>query len=289
MELRNWFLGAVVFFASFAFAQSDTSSDKIVVPTADQSSTISATMIPNSIMDRLFLDYFTYYHGPSLSDLKSANSIDNKGRPSAFALSGLDSDVNLAYIVDKERGIGIGPDVPFVAQPTHGGQFALGDAGLKIFWKKIVATENFRFSSALYLQGDTSDSSRARGMDFGIKLTPYLYYDVPDSRFRLGSWLEFKWYGDVKVDKILKAWASPYVSYRLHERFLLNMNYEMEAHHNVDNDPMQFISYQTDLQPGFIWWVTKHTMINPYVQIFTNVPIATYSSGLGFVLYSALM
>ena len=276
---------AVFFFSSFSVEQE--SQNKILV--TSETTTISESFFSRSVTDRLFADYFTYYHGPSLSDLKAAESVDNKGRPSKFAVSGLDSDVNVAYIVGKETGFGIGPHVPFVIQPTKGGQFGLGDVGLKLFQKKTITTENFRLSTGLYLQAPTSEPSKARGMDFGVKLTPNLYYDVPDSRIRIGAWTEFKWYANVKVDKVYKAWAAPYVSYRISERFLLNLQYEMEAHKNVDNDPLQFIAYQNDIQPGVIWMITKHTMINPYVQIFTSGPIATNTSALGFVFYSTLM
>jgi len=279
MNLRGMFVFFLLFIVRELMAQEQ----------ATQMTGVADSLVPRPIVDHLYLDYFTTYHGPTINNVTSPNSIDNTGRSTPFALSGLDSEITTAYLIDKERAIGIGPDIPFVAEPTQGGQFLIGDVGIKAFDKKTIKTDNFRLYTNFYVQAPTSAASQARHMDFALKTTPYMYYDIPDSRFRVGAWTEFKWYADVTTDKILKAYAAPYVSYRLTEKFLLSLEYEMEAHHNVGNDPMQFVGYQNDFQPGFIYRITRETLINPYLQFFPSTPLATNTTAIGVVFYSVLL
>lgn len=238
---------------------------------------------------RLYADYFTYYHGPSLNKLDSADSVDNHGKSSPYAVSGLDSEITTAYMVNLDDEIGVGPDIPFIAAPNNGGRFFIGDMGVKAFDKKTVATENFRIYTNLLVQAPTSTASQQRHMQVGIKTTPYVRYDIPDSRFRIGAWTEFKWYEGVSTGKLYKLWAAPYVNYRVTDRFFLNFLYETETHHDVGQRAWKFAEYQNDFQPGFVYRLTPTTVVNPYLQIFPNKNFSEANTALGLVFNAILL
>jgi hypothetical protein len=128
-------------------------------------------------------------------------------------------------------------------------------------------------------------------MTFAIKTTPNVRYLIPQSNFKVGAWTEAKSYLGVTQGKAFKLYAAPYVGYSLSDSLALNVGYEMEAdHYPIPGiSSLDFKSYQTDLQPGVVWNITPHIMVNPYVQLFTGNKVTLDNSALGAVISATLL
>ncbi len=272
-------------------AQAEESS--VAVPPPGQSEAVS-TSVGASALDDLYLNYFATFHGPSLTGINS-QTVDKNGRPSKQGLF-LDSEITAAYMFN-ERTIGVGPVIPFLAYPVQGQGFVLGDLGVKAFNKKLVSASGLTVYGNIIVQAPTSDSSRDRGMTWALKTTPNVRYEVPSSRFTVGAWTEAKEYFGVKNApgvkdiKTFKLYAAPYANYQLAKDISLNLEYEMEWHHDADEAGyLAFSSYQTDLQPGFVWNITKNVLINPYVAFYTtNNSVTADRSAIGAIISASLL
>jgi hypothetical protein len=234
---------------------------------AELPSSGSSSAVESSILDHLRLGYFANFHGTPLKDLGSSHSVGPKGTPSAYSVN-FDGDLTGYYMVDDSTGIG--PHVPFLLVPVRGQGIILGDVGIKAINNHTVSMNGFHLDTNVYVQAPTSDSSRARGMNLAVKTTPSLSYRASGSRLTIGSWTEAKTYLGVDRGTTFKLWAGPYLNYKVLPNFSLNLEYEMEWHHDVAMTGLHFHTYQTDLQPGFILNLSRKVMINPYMQIFTT-------------------
>jgi len=251
-----------------------------------QSSASQSTVAPE-ILNNLYLNYFTTYHGAPLNDVGSARAADRNGVISKTGLVNLDSEATAAYMITP--AIGAGFVVPFLMVPVKGEDWILGDVGIKVFQSNTISNHGFVLATNLILQAPTSQASQARNMTYAIKTTPAVRYTFPNSRFSVGAWTEAKDYAGVTVDKAYKLYAEPYVSYKLMPKLSLSLSYEMEWHHDVHNAPMTFSTYQTDIQPGFIWNITQNIMLNPYFQVFTTNHGGYDSTALGAVLNARVL
>jgi hypothetical protein len=208
------------------------------------------------ILDKLYVNYFGIFHGESLSNLSSPYTVDRNGQLSTYSGVNFDSEITAAYMFTDN--IGAGPDIPFLLVPVLGQGVILGDLGVKV--------------------------------TMCVKMTPYVRYSFPKSRFTVGAWTEEKAYLGVTYDKTFKLYAAPYVNYRLTSTFSLNLEYEAEAHHNIgDTGMMNFTMYQTDVEPGVVWMITPKVMFNPYVQIFTTNSVSSDRTALGAVISATVL
>ncbi len=239
------------------------------------------------MLDKFYLNYFAIYHGASLNDLGSNYTLDRTGKMNTSQKSLLDGEITTAYMLDKN--IGVGPVVPFLLIPGPGQHFVLGDAGLKLFDRKTISGNGLNVYTNLIVQAPTSTGSQDRNMSLALKTTPNVRYNVAHTNFALGAWTEAKAYLGVTKSKTFKLYAAPYVSYNLTNKLALNVEYEMEAHHYLGKPSLDFTNYQTDLQPGLVWFITPHLIFNPYVQIFTGNKITVENSALGAIVSATLL
>lgn len=240
----------------------------------------------SSIVESLYLNYFGVFHGPSLNTF-NAYTVDRNGKTSKQGMF-MDGELTAAYLLDKN--IGVGAVLPFLASPVLGADLTLGDAGVKFFNRKTLSAPGLNVYTNVIVQAPTSDYSQDRGMQLGLKTTPNVRYSIPSSRFTVGSWTEAKAYLGVTKGKAFKLWAGPYVNYQLVPNLSLNVEYEMEWDHNIgDTGLLNFTTYQTDLQPGFVWNITPHILLNPYVQIFTTKTATAETMALGAVFSATLL
>ena len=246
------------------------------------SSSSDASSILSNLHDNMYLNYFGIYHGAPLTSMDSTKTVGPTGVPSKTNAINFDSEITAAYMITPS--FGIGPDVPFLMVPVLGQGIILGDVGIKAIDKKTVYKNGLIISTNLYLQAPTSKASEARNMDLGIKTTPSIRYTMPGSRITLGAWNEIKEYAGVTSDKTFKLYTQPYANYQLSKNFSLNLGYEMEWHHNVGYAAARFTTYQTDLQPGFVWNITPKVIVNPYIQIFTANAMSTDTAAVGAVI-----
>ena len=57
----------------------------------------------------------------------------------------------------------------------------------------------------------------------------------------------------------------------------------------VNRATFDFTTYETDLQPGFVYMITPTILVNPYVQLFTGNKITSDSTALGAVITARLL
>jgi hypothetical protein len=256
--------------------------------TATQTTTATAQAAEPNVLDSLYVNVFSNFHGPSLGRLDSPYKLSNTGAmgKAAFDAINFDSELTTAYMLTKD--VGIGPDVPFLLVPVLGQGFILGDVGLKMFDRKTISGNGFTLATNLLLQASTSDYSQQIGQDFAIKTTPSVRYRASGSRFAVGAWTEAKAYlgVDSPREKTFKLWAGPYVAYQLTPTVALQLQYEMEARHMKNKPNLDFTNYQTDLMPNVSWMITPHVMFNPYLQLFTGNKVTADSTAVG-ALFSA--
>ena len=272
------------FWVAFGLSLLGTASFASEAPSPASSTTSAAS---ESILKNLYINYFGTFHGPSTKDLSSPYTVDRTGKTGKYGIN-FDSELTTAYMIDPS--IGIGPVVPFIVTPVLGQGFLLGDVGVKAFDKKTISTSNFNLYTNLILQAPTSDSSKARDMTLSIKTTPNARYNFSGTRVAIGAWTEAKAYLGVTKEKTFKLYAAPYANYRLTSNLSLNLEYEMEWHHDVGQPGLVgFAAYQTDLQPGFVWNITPHVMVNPYVQIFTTNAMSTERMALAAIISASVL
>jgi hypothetical protein len=240
------------------------------------------------ILDKLYVNYFGIFHGESINNISSPYTVDRKGALSTYSGVNFDSEITAAYMFTDN--IGAGPDIPFLLVPVLGQGVILGDLGVKAFDTKTVSYRGLNLYTNLILQGATSKSSQAHNETLGVKMTPYVRYSFPRSRFSVGAWSEEKAYLGVTSDKTFKLYAAPYVNYRLTSTLSLNLEYEAEAHHNLgDTGMMNFTMYQTDIEPGLVWMITPKVMFNPYLQVFTTGTVSSDNMALGAVISATVL
>ena len=237
--------------------------------------------------DETYADLFAHYHGSSLKEFDSSRAMTNKGKLGKQSSVNFDNELGVGYHVTEH--LGVGAVVPFLVVPAStADNFILGDAGVKISHHDTVNWRGLRINTNLILQAPTSDYSKARHQKLGIKTTPSIRYDIPNSDFTVGSWNEVKQYVGVQSGANLKVWTLPYVKYHASRSVDLQLAYELDMRH-VAHYPAKLTNYQHDLQPGVIWKITKKVSVNPYLQFFDLGSIRTANTGFGTIVSAALL
>jgi len=236
---------------------------------ATLTSTVNQSVAAPKDHDDIQITYTGNYHGQPLNRLDSGRTVDRNGD---FSVKNrpvnVDSELDANYMITNS--FGLGPVLPFLAIPTYGQGLVLGEMGFRALDKKTVDYKGLVVSTNLIAQLPTSDYSKQLKMDFALKTTPAIRYSIPASRFTVGAFTEAKQYFGVAADKTFKLWALPYVAYRFAESLSAQLAYEYETHHNVGELYGNLTKYQSDVQPGLIWNVTPHVLVNPYVAFYTT-------------------
>ncbi len=240
----------------------------------------------DSLLNHITATYSATVHGPGMTQLDQNIASDRNGVKSKSAIN-LDGGVYALYMFDDRWGVG--PEVPFVYAPSSAtDNFTIGDVGVRIANKGIIKTRELTVAANLILQAPTNAYSISRHMDMGLKFTPNARYSFSGTRFSVGALSEFKSYLGATFDKGFKAWMAPYASYRLTSTLSANLLYSYEADHFVGQPGMQFRMYQTDLEPGLVWFITPKIMFNPYLQVFTTKQLSWEHTALGAVVSASL-
>ena len=234
----------------------------------------------------LYVNYFANFHGSPVNDLgnfktPTTDGVTKKAQPMYF-----DSTLTTAYRINKD--IGVGPEINFNYEPVLGKGFTLKDSGAKIYNKHQFTSGNFNVASNLILQAPT-DYSRQSGIDFGVKTTPTIRYDIAATRWTIGSYTEAKAYVGATKGKTFKFWAGPYANYQVSQAVALTATYEMEAHHFAGKPSFDFTNVGTDLQPGVRWNITRDIMLNPYVNLYTGNKITVSNSYVGAIISATVL
>jgi len=247
-----------------------------------------------SILDQVYLGFATVYHGEAIHELTSAQTVDTNGNPLSKKSDSInnvnfDSELSGGYRINSDYRVGV--VIPFLYYPVDGQDFSLGDIGVKFFSDHTVHTENFNLSTNLIFQAPTNDySQHGVHMSYGIKSTPHARYKIPNSKFVVGSFSEFKEYMGVTKGKTFKMVYLPYVRYELNSKLSLNLAYEFDYRHYLhETGFLSFSTYQTDIQPGVVWNITKKVSLNPYFQIFMTQQPSMDHTAIGAYLSATIL
>ena len=233
-----------------------------------------------SALDNYYLDAYSTFSGPTLGSISNQSTNDNGVQSTATPID-FDTEITAAYLLDKKSMIGIGPDIRFYYNPSNLSpkSFTNNDWGIKAFDKKTIDANGLRVATSLLFQVPTSDGSRNRNMNWALKATPYFWYVLGNSAFKVGSWTEEKFYSGVTSGKDWKLYAEPYISYDVSDRFSWILGYEFEYSHFVSGSN-GFVAVERDIEPGFGWNITKEFYLNPYLLIFPFDTISWRTTGV---------
>lgn len=283
-RFMNIFAAAVFLTGTIALAQSEASSVPPNISTASK----WAPWSPD-FTKKIYADFLTTYHGPTINKM-GPYSMNAGGKLDSSALSGFDSELTTAYVLDAENEVAIGPNVPFFYEPNIPSRgFTLGDVGIKAHMKKAIKTENLQVATTAYIQAPTSDGAKQANMSFALRTTPFFIYNVPTTRWRIGSWSDVRYLNGVTEGLSVKVWVGPYINYRITDNLSFNLMYETEADRFVGDRALQFRNILADFQPGLLWQITPSMKLNPYVVLFPTNHLATDQTAVGFVFYSQFM
>lgn len=275
---------AAIFTASTSMAQTATT---VSAPAAAEAAPVGqSTSTSSSVMESLHFSFFSNFHGPSVTNLGSAETVNGLGKENPKQRQYFDSEITANYKLSGSQGVGI--VIPFWLIPTKGGDFSLGDVGARIYDKKAIATKDFSLSMNLILQAATSAGSRERGMTMGVKTTPSMRYNIPSSRFSLGAWTEAKAYLGTFAGKTFKLYGQPYVSYQIAPSLSGNFGYEYEAAHMPGKPVMDFNTVQHDIITGVSYMFSPHFIVNPYVAFYTTDKLMLSNAALGAIITASI-
>jgi hypothetical protein len=254
-------------------------------PTINESSTTTVDDHGALSLDRFYLSYYGNLQGSRLQDLGSPYEANpTTGQPTKSAMT-FASTATGAYMVTPD--IGVGTYLEMNITPVLGQGYSWTDVGVTAFDKKIISRNGFTmYANAIAeIPVDTYDINR--GMVAGLETTPYFRYEFPHSRFSAGAWTEVKNYTGVTSGKMFKTYWNPYVAYQINSHFSANLGYELEYDYFKNAQGMQV--YETDLQPGILWFISSKFMLNPYIQLYTNNKITSDTAAFGLSVVARVL
>lgn len=251
------------------------------VPTGTSTSSTS-----RSLMDDLYFTFFTNFKGPNLSNLGSAETVNAIGNTNPKQRMYFDTDVMAAYKIGSTYGLGV--SVPFWLITTKGQEFSIGDVGIRFYERRLVNTKDLTIGTNVTLQAPTNEFTKLSGMDFGVKVSPAIRYNIPFSRFTLGAWTEAKAYVGVNKGKSFKLWGAPYISYQIAPKLSGILQYEHEGNHLKGKSALDFTTVQSDIVTGLSYMVAPNLIVNPYVAFYTTEKISMDHSMLGAIITASI-
>ena len=255
---------------------------------ADAKSTIK-TKPSKPLSEQIYFDFASVFHGPTV-DRFGPISVNSRGNRDPKALFGFDNEANIAYLYDREREEGIGLDIQFsddTEKPNKA--FDMGDVGLKWFRHNTIDNGDLIVSTDAYLQAPTSVDSREDHMQWAFDTTPYVIYNVPGTRWRLGAWTEFRYRSGVDAGYVSRFYGAPYVVYKMNDKIWLQLLAESRTDHEVGKDWYVFRNTRTDIQPGVIWRVTPNVKIMPHLVYFPDNPKALEQMSVAVTVYARVL
>jgi len=262
-----------------------TTTDATAAPVVNQSVTTTDKTGESALsLDKFYASFYGNLEGGRLSDVGPYEANPTTGQMTKQAMT-LASTATIAYMATPD--IGIGTYLEMNITPVFGQGWEWLDAGLTIFDRKLVNRNGLTISANFIAELPTDSYDINRGMIAGIETTPSIRYEIPNSRFSLGAWTEVKNYTGSTSGKILKTYYEPYVAYSIIPQLSLNVTYEFEYDHFAGTSGMQV--YETDIQPGLLYFITPKIMINPYVMWFTNNRLTADTACFGAALVARVL
>lgn len=282
------FFAVLALTSTFAVAGT-LSSTQLQLPSYSESRMLAPEKPKKDALKNLYLDYANVYHGPTL-DKASPYSVNYKGELDPDALAGFDQEAYFGFVYDQDSTSVVGVDVQWsndIRDPQHA--FDMGDIGLRWLKLKTIATDSFLLSTDAYLQLPTSDAAKQHDMNFAFESTPFFIWDIPETRWRIGTWGDVRYRNGVKDGYVSKVYASPYAAYKVTPKFWLNFQYETGARSYPNKGALEFRNYLSDFKPGLVFKLAPAVKLNPYVQIFPSNPVTSDRVAVGVLFYAQIL
>jgi hypothetical protein len=236
-------------------------------------------------LDRFYLSYYGNLQGSRLQDIGTPYETNpTTGQPTKSAMT-FASTATGAYMVTPD--VGVGTYLEMNITPVLGQGYSWTDIGITSFDKKLISRNGFTLFANFIAEVPVDTYDINRGMVAGLETTPYFRYEFPHSRFSTGAWTEVKNYTGVTSGKMIKTYWNPYIAYQITSNFSANLGYELEYDYYKNATGMQV--YETDLQPGVLWFLSSKFMLNPYIQLYTNNKITADSAAFGLSVVARVL
>ncbi len=204
--------------------------------------------------DRIRLGFSSTFHGNSLGDLGNPYALNADGVSGGDRIF-IDNRLAAAYPINDKWSIG--PEVRFVVSPVVGGSFAWGAPGVRAVYRP----PNLR--SRLHVR-----LPFAWDPPLNIRFSPSVRYVVPNTRWMVGAFTEFKAYL-IPTNRTFKAYMAPFAAYFFKRGLAASLLTEWELRHDVGAPNLwELRTHMFNVQPGAVIMFSDDAFLNPFVKIF---------------------
>lgn len=241
------------------------------------------TTLTSSLKERIALNYWGVFAGPSLS-----RSISPRFNPSISGEPGdpigVDGYITAGYRPAKNLMVGLG--VPFLYQPVDPSEkLIMKDLFVRFSRKKLISYGKLNMSLGARVFLPTTQVARDRAFTGGLRVEQDTTYDITD-RLQLATYTFFR--GNVYGEQAngagnpLTIYAAPYLTYKMSNSLSLTLWCDLIQYKSTRNkEPMK--NDPVDIQPGISWDVTENISLNPYVNFYPG-NLSWESSSVGMIL-----
>lgn len=239
--------------------------------------------------DRVSLNYFAIFYGPSVGEPSSYQATPtgerDENRP-LLVKNYLSAGYRLSdYVSASATGY-------WAWRPVLGQQVFMRDPYVRIGHSSLINSGNFNLYADARLHFPITAGSREMDMLAGLQTFQMATYQLGASRWTLGLYgsARFNVYGVQGIgNPDLELYIGPNVNYQVSRNLALTLLYEMGTTHYYGDDPMNFYSEGSDLEPGLSWDITPRINVNPYLTIYTGEKISFDTTAFGMTLSLSLL
>lgn len=272
----------------------------------------SVQTVAPSAWDKVVATYIIQFNGGPLTNPFPDYLVDEYGQTTDTQINSIHS-VGVGYKIAP--AITVGATGNFVLQGDEQGRpdFTSLDPYLKATHAKLITAENLNVFADLRFYLPVTVPSQKADLFTGIRSTQILNYDIPDTKFSVGTVTFVRWnvYGNlapVPTPAVpesapgegdgqkavagafdMEGYLGPNINYQITPAVGVNLLYEMDGRHRLSNDLDVWESGGTDLSPSVSWDITPRFNFNPYLTVNTGGKVALESTTVGFYFTSKLL
>ncbi len=232
---------------------------------------------------RYSLSYFNIFYGPALRNTTSYQATPygeiDPDRPVLFK-----NFLTLGYsVTDRITVSGTGH---WLYQPVQGHELSLRDPFARVAHSSLLSYRDLNLYGDLRLHFPVTMVSRETDLRTTFQTFQALSWEPEGSRWSAAAFFSGRWslYGDQGFGNDGELYLAPFVAYQFRHDLAFTMLYEMTAAHELGDDPWNFVSDGTDLEPGVSWDVTPTLNLNPYLTFFPGGRISLETISIGMML-----
>lgn len=241
-----------------------------------------------SLKDRLALNYWGIYFGPSVG---SASDYNPSYDGTAGDVQNLDGVITAGYRPTKQRLIGIG--IPQIYTPFREEKgLIISNVFVRLSDSEVIRRGKFKvgLGSRVYLP--TKSDSRNAGFVTGVRFEQNVTYDVPGVPLTLGLFTyERPYFYNSKASKgnPLTLYGAPYANYLLTQRLAATLWIDLVQLKQAKGQSVSDMrNFPVGVQPGISWDVNDKLSLNPYLNMYPG-NLTADSSSLGLIVSAKVL